>query len=131
MFELIPYVLGSVSSLLLHEAGHLLAALAFGVKVRKVGITLHGPYIVREPGPAIANAIISAAGPGVNLAVAVFVWHSWPMLGIINLVLGIANLVPTPSSDGRRAWRAFMQARAESVIRTGVQTQRASSAYSD
>jgi Zn-dependent protease len=120
MINFLAYIAGCLISLSAHEAGHLLAALTLGVTVRRVGITWRGPYIVREAGRPSANAAISAAGPAMNLVMAVLVWHSWPMLGLINLVLGTANLLPTPTSDGRRAWRAFVQARSESGIRAGV-----------
>jgi Zn-dependent protease len=89
-------------SLLVHEAGHVCAARALGLRVKRVGITWRGPFIVRESGAPMANAIISAAGPLVNSILAALTWPHWPSFALANLVLGITNLLPTKHSDGRR-----------------------------
>jgi len=91
-----------VVSLFVHEAGHICAARALGVPVKRIGITWRGPYIVRATGSPVANAIISAAGPFTNLVMAAITWQSWPTVALVNLVLGVSNLFPTATSDGRR-----------------------------
>lgn len=96
------YLAGCVISLLVHESGHVCAALAMGIRVKRIGVSWWGPYIVREAGPLTANAIISAAGPMINLAAAVIAWQHFPGVAMANLVLGLSNLYPTPTSDGRR-----------------------------
>ena len=101
------YFTGCIISLFVHEIGHICAALMLGVRVKKVGIALRGPYIVRETGSTIENAVISAAGPFVNLVLAATTWQVWPALSLINLVLGLANLYPTPTSDGRRVFQGL------------------------
>ncbi len=97
-------------SLFVHELGHVVAALSLKVKVKKVGIAVRGPYIVREEGPPVANAVISGAGPFFNLLLAALTIHLWPTLALVNFVLGLANLIPTPTSDGRRVLQGLATA---------------------
>lgn len=106
----IGYLTGCLVSLIIHELGHICAARGLGVQVKKVGLAWRGPYIVRETGSPVENAIISAAGPLMNLVMAAMTWHAWPTLGLINLVLGLANLLPTPTSDGRRVLQVLFLA---------------------
>jgi Zn-dependent protease len=96
------FLAGCIISLLVHEVGHIWAAMATGVRVKRIGMSWWGPYIVRESGPPAANLIVSAAGPTINLIAAAIAWHSWPGVAFANLVLGLSNLYPTPTSDGRR-----------------------------
>lgn len=90
-------------SLLLHEAGHVAMAFAWGVKVKRVGISMKGLYIVREKGEPFSNAAIALAGPMVNLLLALIFETAAPEFSLINSALGICNLLPFPGSDGRRA----------------------------
>ena len=101
------YLCGCVISLFVHEAGHICAARATGVAVKRIGITWRGPYIVRETGSPVTNAIVSAAGPLVNLILAAIIWQNWPTAALVNLVLGLGNLIPTPTSDGLRVLRGI------------------------
>jgi Zn-dependent protease len=94
-------------SLILHEAAHVSTALALGLRVKRIGVSLKGPYIVRERGTPWENALVSLAGPSVNLLIALFYWDLAPQLALINLVLGAFNLLPIPHSDGRRAGAAI------------------------
>lgn len=97
-------------SLIVHEAAHVATALALGLRVRRVGVSLKGPYIVREPGTPWENALVSLAGPGINLLIALLFWDVAPQFALINLVLGAFNLLPFPHSDGRRASAAVRAA---------------------
>ena len=85
----------------LHEAGHLAAAFAVGVKVKNVGFCLKGMYTVREPGPPMKNLVISLAGPAVNLAL-VFTWPWFHLFALANLCFTFFNLIPIKNSDGDR-----------------------------
>jgi len=96
------YWLGCFISLLVHEAAHVCTGAVFGLRVKRVGITWRGPYIVREQGDALANVIVSAAGPLANVVLAVATWRLSASFGLANLVLGLANLWPTRNSDGGR-----------------------------
>jgi Zn-dependent protease len=105
------YWLGCAVSLVAHEAAHILAALGLGIRVKRAGVNWRGPYIVREQGTPYANAMVSAAGPLINLLLALVFWHDWPSCAIANLVLGLSNLLPIPCSDGRRILRELSLAR--------------------
>lgn len=106
-------LLGSLTlaSLLLHECGHLLAALASGVDVREIGLCLRGAYIKRKPAQAPTDEVaISLSGPLVNATIAAALWSApgvWHWLAIYNLALLTTNLLPLPGTDGRRAFAAL------------------------
>ena len=98
-----------VGSLLLHEEGHMLAATALGVPVREFGLCMGGAYIRRAPARCRRDEVlISAAGPLLNLCLVlplVFLPRIGGQIALCNLVLGIVNLIPFPSSDGLRILR--------------------------
>ena len=100
----LPAGLLMVGSLLLHEEGHILAATALGVPVREIGLCMGGAYTRRAPARCRRDeVIISAAGPLLNLCLVlplVFLPRIGGQIALCNLVLGIVNLVPFPSSDG-------------------------------
>lgn len=96
-------ILFGLAAMLLHEMGHMAAALALRVKIHQVGISRKGAYIRREAGTATQNFIITLAGPGTNLWLALLFQHISPHFALCNLVIGITNLLPLPASDGSRA----------------------------
>jgi len=91
-----------VPAMLLHESGHLSAALLCGVRVKKVGLCKTGLYTVREAGPRWANLFISFAGPMVNLALAIALKTALPVFAWVNLIAFAYNLMPIRNSDGSR-----------------------------
>ncbi len=104
-----------LSVLILHESGHILAARWQGLQVKRIGISWRGMYIVREPGPPMANMITTLAGPLFNLLLAL----AWPLsheFALANLIFGLSNLIPMPCSDGKRAWNLLSRQVNESVI---------------
>jgi hypothetical protein len=96
---MIVMLLGLVHTLL-HELGHVLAALLVGSKVKRAGISLRGLYVVRTAAPAPwRNALAALGGPAINLL-------SWAVLSIFHtpyawvaLFIGGFNLMPFPHSD--------------------------------
>lgn len=99
------------ASLLLHEMGHMLAAILLRVPVREFGMSLTGAYNRRAHASRRWDEIlISAAGPLVNLFL-VFPLLLLPVIGmklaICNLGLCVVNLLPLPSSDGLRILRTM------------------------
>ena len=88
-------------SVLFHELAHVATATTLGVRVKRVGLSWKGPYIVREAGTPAQNLCISLAGPAAN-ALLMYV----PGLFLINLALLVPNLV-MKESDGRRAWKCW------------------------
>jgi Zn-dependent protease len=95
-------------AMVLHEAGHLLAALAVGIKIRGVGLRWKGLYTVREAGPPAKNLLVSLAGPLTNLLL-ILSWHWSPTFGLANLCFGVCNLLPIGGSDGERVLRCWRE----------------------
>ena len=93
-----------LASLLLHEAGHMLTATFLRVPVREFGLILGGAYNRRAYATCRRDEIlIAASGPLTNLRLIVpviFIPRLGPQLATCNLVLGVVNLLPLPSSDG-------------------------------
>jgi Zn-dependent protease len=110
-----PVLFGSGLGLLamvLHECGHLAAAVALGVRVKRVGIQWNkGIFTVREQGTVNQNLMIALAGPSVNLLLmAVEPW--FPMFSLANLCCVLANMLPIQGSDGFRVadcWRRIRE----------------------
>jgi stage IV sporulation protein FB len=89
--------------MILHEVGHLAAARALGIRIKRAGISRRGMYAIRETGPATANLITTLAGPLFNLSLAV-AWPLWREFALVNIIFAPGNLLPLKGSDGRRAW---------------------------
>jgi Zn-dependent protease len=99
----IAYVmLLGVPAMVLHECGHVVGALMCGVKVKRVGVCRRGLYTVREQGPKWSNIAVSAAGPLVNLVLAIALWNSMTTFAEVNVIACLYNLLPIPNSDGTR-----------------------------
>ncbi|MEI7665682.1 MAG: site-2 protease family protein [Synechococcaceae cyanobacterium ELA263] len=103
-------------SVLLHELGHSLVALAQGVQVRSITLFLLGGVasVERECSTAMGALQVAAAGPAVSLVLAISLLslghpasHLSPVLGAmvyqlgaLNLVLALFNLLPGLPLDG-------------------------------
>jgi Zn-dependent protease len=96
-----------VLAVVLHESAHLAAACLGGVRVKQVGLSWKGPYIVREPGTPVQNIFISLSGPGINLVLCVLCWHLSGTFAFVNGFLAVINLLPIRSSDGLRVYRIW------------------------
>jgi Zn-dependent protease len=100
-----------VSSLLLHEGGHILAAIFLGVPVREFGLHIAGAYIRRARAATLQDEVlIAVSGPLMNFCLMLplsFIPVLGPKLALCNLALGIVNLLPIPASDGMRIFRAL------------------------
>ena len=109
-------------SVLLHELSHSLVAIAHGLSVR--GITLHVfggvSHLEDEPPTPRAEFLIAVVGPVTSFAIAVVLWlinasgvvqAGWARavigyLVVVNVAVGIFNLVPGFPLDGGRVLRA-------------------------
>ena len=102
--SVLSIIIAIIFACMVHEYGHLTAALLQGVPVKRLGWRMfHGSYVLRERAPRLGvEILISVAGPAANLLTAALmypvVWF-WSF----NLVLALSNLVPIlPGSDGAR-----------------------------
>ena len=111
-------------SVLLHELGHSLVALRHGVKVRSITLFLFGGVatIEKECRSALAALQVAAAGPAVSFALALSFFLLADLsetvqpvaalvcqrLMILNLVLGIFNLMPGLPLDGGLILKALV-----------------------
>ena len=136
-----PYLLAlafavlSALCVLVHELGHVVAARALGLKVRRVFIFLLGGVsdIHPEPTRARQEFIVSAAGPATSAGIAAAAWvASLPApppsaIGVelqiliwSNLVIAVFNALPGLPLDGGRVLRAVVWGLSDSRLRGTV-----------
>jgi len=112
-------------SIVLHELGHAVVARAYGIPVRSITLFLLGgvAQITREVTRPVAELLIAAAGPAVSILLAGLflafmlvggrhgpIGVMWTWLWLMNLSVGIFNLVPGFPMDGGRLLRASIWA---------------------
>ncbi len=102
LHDVLLTMLMGIPAMLLHEFGHIAAALVCGVKVKKVGLSRTGLYTIREPGPKWANLCVSLAGPLFTLLLGIALRDALPTFAWVNCIACVYNLLPIPHSDGRR-----------------------------
>jgi Zn-dependent protease len=115
MFWIYPFVQGlgiGVLAMVLHESGHIAAALMLGVRVKNIGIRWNkGLFTVRERGSQYQNLLIAMAGPFVNLLmVGTEPWL--PLFSMANFCYALGNMLPIEGSDGFRVaacWREIRE----------------------
>jgi Zn-dependent protease/predicted transcriptional regulator len=110
-------------SVLLHELGHSVVAMRFGISVPRITLFIFGgvSQIATEPTSAAREFWIAAAGPAVSFLLAAIFWGLRPIfvsvppllglvkyLALLNLVLGVFNLIPGFPLDGGRVFRAIV-----------------------
>lgn len=116
-------------SILLHELGHSLTAIAFGCRVRDITLMMIGgcASMLSMPRKAWQEFLMAFAGPAVSLALAIlgFAVTYTPLGALIgrseltsffflymmylNGILFVFNLLPAFPMDGGRILRAFLQ----------------------
>lgn len=110
-------------SVVLHELGHSVVAIHYGVPVHRITLFIFGGISqigTEPPGPG-AEFLIAVAGPIVSLALAVLFWLLEPAtrflsplfalfeyLAYINAALFVFNLIPGFPLDGGRVLRAIV-----------------------
>ena len=97
--------------LFVHEAGHLVAGRMCGYRFTGIevarrplrfGVKMEGADPA-APLPRRHALPITASGPAANIALgAVAAFTGWPMLAVLSVLFGVANLLPFHGSDGSR-----------------------------
>jgi len=132
-----------LASLLAHELAHAVAARRAGVAVGDVTLWLFGGVTTLQSEAKTPKAAfrIAIAGPATSLALAALfgglvaalrAMHAAPIavgvanwLAVINLVLGVFNLLPGAPLDGGRVLRAVLWRRYGDSVRAGIGAARA------
>ena len=114
-------VLLAFGSVLLHELGHALTARRLGVPIAGIELNFFGgaAKMTRLPRSPRDEIVIAAAGPAVSLALGALGlgvgmltgWSFALLIGTINVVLGVFNLLPALPMDGGRILRAALARR--------------------
>lgn len=98
----------------IHELGHLIAGICFGLKVKKISIMPFGLSINFEDYSnkyILKKIIISAAGPLMNLLIVVMgICNNWGEdIIYCNILIGMFNLIPIYPLDGGRILKYIIQ----------------------
>jgi Zn-dependent protease len=122
MLWVYPFIEGlgiGVLAMVLHECGHIAAALMLGVRVKNVGIRWNkGLFTVRERGSHFQNLLIATAGPLVNLLmVGTEPWL--PLFSMANFCYALANMLPIDGSDGFRVAECWREIREGNAVGKG------------
>jgi Zn-dependent protease len=114
-------VLLAFGSVILHEFGHALTARKLGVGVSSIELHFFGGVasLTSQPKSANDEALIAAAGPAVSFALAAVGYTLlaatglgvFGLLGAVNLVIAVFNLLPALPMDGGRIFRALLSKR--------------------
>ena len=114
VFQPVGVVFPSLAGVVLHESGHMLAAVLLGIPLRSLDIGTFGASL-KVRGSLISypkEFLLCAAGPAMNfisaIAVAIFSDHSgyysecgeWFIA--VSIMLGLLNLLPAEGFDGGR-----------------------------
>lgn len=101
----------AVTACVLHEAGHSLAILACGRRIKQIQLTVAGAAMsVDSPLSYAQEAIVALAGPGVNffLAFCFSHWEQFLLFAGMNFVAGCFNIIPLSRLDGGRTLFALL-----------------------
>ncbi len=123
----LPLILALFGCVLLHEYGHALTARRFGIDTLDITLYPIGGVarLKRLPRAPGAELVIALAGPAVNFVIVGLLWlfglfsfktfdlgfgedSFFTELGLVNLGLGLFNLIPAFPMDGGRVLRAFL-----------------------
>jgi Zn-dependent protease/CBS domain-containing protein len=129
----VAFILALFGCIVLHELGHALMALRFGIKTRDITLLPIGGVarLERMPKEPLKELAVALAGPAVNVAIAaaiafsLFVTGQWrgmtlegvvegsmlEQLMLVNIFLVLFNLLPAFPMDGGRALRALLATR--------------------
>lgn len=132
IFYAVIFVLCIFACVVLHELGHALAARRYGISTRSITLLPIGGVASLEkiPEEPKQELVVSAAGPLVNLLIAIIIYIYLSITGnitysideltvinasnfiyylmAVNLMLIVFNMIPAFPMDGGRIFRAFL-----------------------
>lgn len=97
-----------VLSAALHEAAHLAMLRLCRVPVEGIRLTLTGAVIQTGAMAYGQEALCAAAGPCMNMGLALLFHRLWPALCLMSTLLAAYNLLPVYPLDGGRLVRALL-----------------------
>lgn len=126
-------MLGFFASLILHELAHSVVARRYGVEIKGITLFVFGGVaeLGSEPKTAGSEFLIALAGPVVSLMLALGFWFvsfllsamdisavssAVGYLALLNLILGLFNLLPAFPLDGGRIFRAYLWSRGSDFL---------------
>lgn len=110
-------------SVLVHELAHSVVAKRYGMSVPRITLFIFGGVseMAAEPPAPLVEFWVASAGPVVSLLLALIFWELRPFLvdahpllasakylAVLNLMLGVFNLVPGLPLDGGRIFRSII-----------------------
>lgn len=98
-------------SAILHEIGHLIVIISFGMPPKSINFKATGMQIINCPDIDLSysrDIVVCLAGPAINLFVFIMFYSVDELTAIINLFLAIFNLLPVMHLDGGRAIYCFL-----------------------
>ncbi len=104
----------SLFSSFLHESGHIIAMCLSGDEIRSLSFSATGIRLDKDMEKAVSynsEILISLAGVGVNALISLIFYFCYLYTGellfrnisLVNLLMGLFNLLPTEALDGARA----------------------------
>lgn len=89
---------------ILHECGHIIAMRCFGVTPKSIKLRLFDIAIETDSSKTfLSDFIVTLSGPFMNLGLSLLFYFVYKPLCLINLVIGLFNLMPIDTFDGGHA----------------------------